>query len=117
MMIKIQLQTVVIEQSDELDRLNTQLDLIKQLKHFCLIGDVIKANKISISFLEQTEQLIEICKMLNQVSPTHKMKITSKSIGIWFELNVKQLLDCAECLSKNSHSKVIKDCAWAYIQG
>jgi len=113
----MQLQTVVIEQSDELDRCNSQLDLVRQMKHYCLVGDISKCDIICAQFLEQCEQLVEICRMLNQVAPTHKMKISTKTLAIWFELNVGQLIGVCKCLSKSPRSRVLKDCAWAYIQG
>lgn len=108
---------VVIEQSDELDRCNSQLDLIKQMKHHCLVGDIAKAEQIYAQFFEQSEQLIEICKMLNQVAPTNKLKIMTKTLAIWFDLNLEQLLMSAHCLCENPRSRVAKDFAWAYIQG
>lgn len=107
----------MIELSDELDRTNGQLELVKELKHFCLVGDLGRLENTSALFVEQTEQLVEVCKMLNQISPTNKMKLTTRSVGIWFELNAGQLLACASCLAQNPHSKVLKECTWAYIQG
>lgn len=115
--VLLQLQSVVIEQSDELDRCNVELDLIKQIKHHCLAGDFGKVGRISGQFQEQSERLVEICKMLNQIAPTHKMKITTKALAIWFELNLGQLLNIVHCLAQNPRSKVAKDCTWAYIQG
>ena len=108
---------MVIEQSDELDRCNTQLDLIKQIKHYCLIGDVAKTQAVCVQFQEQSEQLIELCKQLNQVAPTNKIKIVTKTLAIWFELNLKQLLQLVQSFSENPHSRVMKDCVWTYIQG
>lgn len=87
------------------------------MKHHCLAGDIGKAERVCGQFQEQSEQLVEICKMLNQVAPTHKMKITTKTLAIWFELNLVQLLSIALCLAQNPRSKVAKDCTWAYIQG
>lgn len=113
----MKLQTNVIEQSDELDRCNAQLDLVKQMRHFCLAGDLVKLNRNCGQFLEQSEQLVEVCKMLNQVAPTHKMKISTKSLAIWFESNTRQLIGISESLARNPRSRVAKDCAWAYIQG
>lgn len=55
--------------------------------------------------------------MLNQVASTNKMKTTTKSLSIWFELNIKQLVLIAKSLSENPRSKVLKDCLWAYLQG
>lgn len=115
--LKYELQTVVIEQSDELDRSNSQLNLIKQLKHYCLVGDYERTLQLSLIFQEQTEQLVEICKTLNQISPTHKMKITTKSLAIWFELNLPQLLENFKFLSQNPRSKILKDCTWSYVHG
>lgn len=112
-----QLQTVVIEQSDELDRCNAQLDLVKQLKHYCLVGDAQKCALTCHQFREQAEQLIEACKMLNQVAPTNKMKITTKTLAIWFEANCDQLVAMAQSLSELPRSRVLKDCTWAYMQG
>lgn len=107
----------MIEQSDELDRCNVELDLIKQIKHHCLAGDIGKVSRICSQFQEQSEQLVEICKMLNQIAPTHKIKITTKALAIWFELNLSNILSIVECLAQNPRSKVAKDCTWAYIQG
>lgn len=115
--ITAKLQTVVIEQSDELDRSNCQLDLVKQMKHNCLLGDLDRCKQINTAFNEQSEQLIEICKMLNQIAPTNKMKITTKTLAIWFDLNIRQLLHTVSSLCENPSSKELKDCAWAYLQG
>lgn len=87
------------------------------MKHHCLVGDVAKTQRICALFHEQSDQLIEVCKMLNQVAPTHKMKITSKTMAIWFELNTQQLLASAQCLSANPRSRVLKDSTWTYLQG
>lgn len=94
-----------------------ELSLFKKIKHHCLAGDIGKVGRICGQLQEQSEQLIEICKMLNQISPTHKMKITTKELAIWFELNLGQLLSTIHCLAQNPRSKVAKDCTWAYIQG
>lgn len=112
-----QLQSVVIEQSDELDRCNSQLDLIKQLKQHCLSGDTQKVARVCGQLNEQCEQLVEVCKMLNQVAPTNKIKITTKTLAIWFDLNIKQLVGVAQCLANNPRARVAKDCTWAYLQG
>lgn len=115
--LKYELQTVAIEQSDELDRNNCQLDLIKQMKHNCLVGDLNRCQQTNRQFGEQSEQLIEICKMLNQIAPTNKMKITTKTLALWFELNIKPLLETVCCLCESPSSKELKDCTWAYLQG
>lgn len=107
----------MIEQSDELDRCNSDLDLVKQIKHQTLIGDIDKTDRVCTQFQEQAEQLIELCKMLNQVASSNKMKTTTKSLALWFELNTPQLLSIARSLSMNPRSKALKDCLWAYIQG
>lgn len=100
-----------------MDRSNSQLDLTRQMKHNCLVGDLNRCQLTNGQFSEQSEQLIEICKMLNQIAPTNKMKITTKTLAIWFELNLRQLLDTVSCLCENPSSKELKDCTWAYLQG
>lgn len=112
-----QLQNVVIDQSDELDRANLSLNIIKELKQQTLMGDLVKTGKVCKLFQEQNERLIELCKMLNQVASSNKMKMSTKSLAIWFELNTQQLLASADCLSREPRSKVLKDHLWAYIQG
>lgn len=107
----------MIEQSDELDRCNNKLDLIKQLKRHCLAGDSLATNKTCELFHEQCDQLVENCKMLNQVAQTNKLKISTKTLAIWFELNIEQLVNFAQCLSENPHSRGLKDSTWAYLQG
>lgn len=107
----------MIEQSDELDRCNDKLDLVKQLKHHCLAGDAMKTIKCCELFREQCDQLVENCKMLNQVAQTNKLKISTKTLAIWFELNLEQLLSFAQCLSENPRSRPLKDSTWAYLQG
>ena len=107
----------MIEQGDELDRCNSDMELIKQMKHHSLVGDLAKAEKIFGQFHEQAEQLLELCRMLNQVAPTNKLKITTKTLASWFELSLPKLLGAARCLCENPTSRVAKDCAWAYIQG
>lgn len=107
----------MIEQSDELDRCNAQLDLVKQLKHYCLVGDTQKCAQTCNQFQEQAEQLIEVCKMLNQVAPTNKMKITTKTLAIWFNANSGQLAAMAANLSELPRSRVLRECTWAYMQG
>lgn len=116
-MLGTQLQSVVIELSDQLDRCNSDLDLVKLIKHQTLVGDVDKASQVCDRFHEQAEQLVELCKMLNQVASTNKMKTTTKTLAIWFELNLPQLLAVARTLSENPRSKVLKDCLWSYLQG
>lgn len=107
----------MIEQSDELDRCNDKLDLVKQLKHHSLAGDITKTKKTCELFREQCDQLVENCKMLNQVAQTNKLKINSKTLAIWFELNLEQLLNFAQNLSENPRSRPLKDSTWAYLQG
>lgn len=68
-------------------------------------------------FREQCEQLVDNCKMLNQVAQTNKLKISTKTLAIWFELNVEQLVAFARCLSENPHSRALKDATWAHLQG
>lgn len=111
-----ELQSAVIEQSDELDRCNSQLDIVKQLKHTCLLGDTQRTHATSAHFCEQADQLVEVCKMLNQVAPTNKIKITTKSLGLWFETNANELVRCAQSLSEHPHSRAARDCAWTYMQ-
>lgn len=112
-----ELKTVVVEQSDELDRSNGELNLIKLIKHHCLVGDAAKAQLVFRQFHEQSEQLVETCRMLNQVAPTNKLKITTKLLATWFQLNLRQLLNSAACLCEHPRSRESKDCAWAYFQG
>lgn len=81
------------------------------------MGDLIKTGKVCKLFQEQNERLVELCKMLNQVASTNKMKMSTKSLAIWFELNTQQLLASANCFSHEPRSKVLKDHLWAYIQG
>lgn len=107
----------MIEQSDELDRFLSQAELVKQLKHQSLVGDLNKLEQLSATFLEQSEQLVEICKMLNQVSSSNKMKIGTKSLAIWFEQNTRLMLSSVRCVAESPRSRVAKDCAWAYLQG
>ena len=106
-----------MEQGDELDRLSCELELLKQIKQHCLVGDTAKVELVCQQFHEQAEQLIELCRMVNQVAPTNKIKITTKSLAIWFELNLGHLLATCRCFSQNPHSRVAKDFAWVYIQG
>lgn len=108
---------MVVEQSDELDRANNELELVKQVKHFALVGDKTKGDQVNGQFYEQAEQLIEVCKQLNQVAPTNKLKLTTKTLAIWFDLNLSHLLASAECLCDNPRSRTAKDFAWAYLQG
>lgn len=108
---------MAVEQSDELDHVNTELELIKHLKHLCLVGDIAKVRASCGQFAEQAEQLIETCKMLNQIAPTNKIKISTKVLATWFQLNLSQFLSAAHCLAENPRSRESKDCAWAYMQG
>lgn len=115
--LSYELQTAAIELADELDRLNGELELTKQMKHLCLVGDTAKARLVFNQFSEHSEQLVEICRMLNQIAPTNKLKITTKSLANWFQLNHGQLVAFAGCLSENPISKTAKNCVWTYIQG
>lgn len=100
-----------------MDRANSDLELIKHLKHLCLMGDIAKVRATCGQFAEQAEQLIETCKMLNQIAPTNKIKITTKVLASWFQLNLSQFLASAQYLAENPRSREAKDCTWAYMQG
>lgn len=107
----------MIEQSDDLDSIQNELELLKQLKHCCLLGDIAKTDTVCDQFREQADRLVELCKMLNQVAATNKMKIFTKSLAIWFEQSSCELLATGECLARNSRSPSLKDCLWAQIKG
>lgn len=113
----MQLQNIVVEQSDELDRTNSQLELIKHIKHASLMGDQTRAVALCTKFQEQADQLVEACRMLNQVAPTNKIKISTRSLAIWFETNTPHLVRVCAALSQQNRSRELKDFAWIYSQG
>lgn len=108
---------MVVEQSDELDQVIVEMDLIKQIKQQTLIGDCEKVSHVLRLFQDQADRLIELCKMLNQVASTNKLKMSTKSLAIWFELNTSHLLSSAHSLSQEPRLRILKDHLWAYIQG
>ncbi|KAG9510680.1 Alpha-catulin, partial [Fragariocoptes setiger] len=114
--LKFELQMVAIEQCDELDRISTQSNTLRKLKHCCLNGDRERLAMNSYDFTEHAEHMVEVCRLMNQVAPTHKLKISTRSLIHWIELNTKQVINACYCLCLNSGSKIAKDNLWSFIQ-